>query len=174
VDRDGRFAVRPPGDSVSVSRDLSVRLPGVSAVRRQREIRAVHRAEGRRSFGELRVGASAAWFEERPLRGAKSNSQRCLAQCLVRSCDRNRIARGWLLRHSGNNDLSRQRVADACSSGSSPSIICCGVGGHPAIRTVTGSKSSSGPASASAEARTPRPRAQLPRAATIRGSGIAS
>jgi hypothetical protein len=36
VDGDKTSAVRPPGDLVSVSRDLSVRLPGVFAVRRHR------------------------------------------------------------------------------------------------------------------------------------------
>ena len=34
MDGDKTSAVRPPGDLVSVSRELSVRPPGVSAVRR--------------------------------------------------------------------------------------------------------------------------------------------
>ena len=41
MDGDKTSAVRPPGDLVSVSRELSVRPPGVSAVRRHQASDAV-------------------------------------------------------------------------------------------------------------------------------------
>ena len=43
-------AVRPPGDLVSVSRELSVRPPGVSAVRRQTQQKSCNR----KAFGVVR------------------------------------------------------------------------------------------------------------------------
>ena len=53
------------------------------------------------------------------------------------------------------------------------SAIWSGVGGQPGIMRSTGSTSDTGPAKQSGDPRVLMPSAQLPRAATRRGSGIA-